>query len=237
MRVVARGGQAGEQQARLDLRRWRPAACSRCRAETRPRSQTGAVPSGRARSSRPSRAAGRRSGASGGGGSTRRRRGSSGPAAARRANRAAAGSVCRCCRRRLCRPGSSAPRRPTPRTQNFVAPVLDRATEQLDRAQRGVRVVGVEIVADRHRRVAHRRDQRSAMRDRLVGRRPDAALERPGWSEMRRHRRRDYARATGKPSCSISASARLGGLVAGQPEADRTAAAVGRRVRAPGRRC
>ncbi len=63
---------------------------------------------------------------------------------------------------------SSAPRRPTPRSDELPLLHVHRRAEHAQGGERRERVLGVQVVLDRHGLVAHRAEQRRAVRDRLV---------------------------------------------------------------------
>ena len=70
-------------------------------------------------------------------------------------------------------------RSPTPRITSAPSCSSTPAPERPQRVERRLGVVGVQVVAHRDRLVAHRPEQRGAVRDRLVGRRADRAAQRP----------------------------------------------------------
>ena len=65
----------------------------------------------------------------------------------------------------------------------LVRALLDQRAERAHRVERRVRVGGVEVVADADRLVAHRGDDRRAVRQRLVGRRRQLAAQAGGRGE------------------------------------------------------
>ena len=83
----------------------------------------------------------------------------------------------------------TAPWRPTPAIRSWSARrrrvgALDGRPERLDGGQGGAGVGRVEVTVDRGRPLRHRRDQRGAVGDRLVGRWAQPALQRPRGSNL-----------------------------------------------------
>jgi hypothetical protein len=66
----------------------------------------------------------------------------------------------------------------SPDDQLALARVVDPGPERPQCAQRGLGVLRVEVVLDRHRLVVHRAEQRGTVGDRLVRGRGDLAAER-----------------------------------------------------------
>ena len=99
---------------------------------------------------------------------------------------------------------------------DLVVALLDERAERAHRVERRVRVGGVEVVVDAHRR---RRSSRRAAR--RGARSTCRAARRPSPRRRSAGLEADvHARATGMPSPPISSSARVGVLVAADPERD-----------------
>ena len=82
---------------------------------------------------------------------------------------------------------------------------LDERAQRLDGGERRVRVGGVEVARDRHRLVAHRREQRRAVRERLVGRRDQRSAQRAVGGEADVHGRDTVSPRPSTSTCASSA--------------------------------
>ncbi len=169
--------QPGEQDARLDLRaRDRQLVADRLHRAAR-RSGAGAArrPS---RYRRPSQSAARRSAASASIAATRLRSARTAGRADRPGSPGAAWPGCRRCRSRSARPGGRSPRRPAPRTHSSPPAPSTPAPSAARSRNRRLGVGRAPEARDPALAVADRPDQHRAMRDRLVAREGEPALDR-----------------------------------------------------------
>ena len=86
-----------------------------------------------------------------------------------------------------------------------VRAALDEGAERLHGRQCRVRVRRVEVAGDAHRLVGHRRQQRRAVRERLVRRRGERPPQRPVRSEAHVHGCTERSTATGPPDWAFTA--------------------------------
>ncbi len=123
---------------------------------------------------------------------------------------------------------------PQPRAaeEDLLVADLDDRAERLHRAQRRQRVLGAQVARDLHGVGGHGGEQRGAVGDRLVGRRDERAAQAGGGGGEEGH-----GRATVKPSPPIRPSASLRVVVARRSTARSSRSCCRRRDRAPCRRC
>ena len=116
--------------------------------------------------------------------------------------------------------------------QQVVGARLDDRAERLHRAQRRARVLGVEVAGDLHRVGGHRGEQRGAVRDRLVGRRGERAAQAGRWRGRRTSRPRHREAEAGDQALGLARVARRR-----RSTARSSRSCCRRRDRAPCRRC
>ncbi len=114
---------------------------------------------------------------------------------------------------------------------------LHERSQRAHGVERRVGVGGVQIALDPHRLGGHRAEQRGAMRDRLVGRRPQLAGQSAERARSACSWAPPHARTTGKPRRDDQLAGAPRRLLAGDPQRDRRPGCCRARATGRDRRC